>query len=84
MAKQKRILSAKEKAEKARLRREYMWVFLNGKQKRVKRPPTIEGLSVDEFIRRNADPIWLHQEGLWEYLMPEDQAAAATEAFPDF
>jgi hypothetical protein len=28
----------------------------------------IEGLTVDEFIRRNADPIFLHQEGLWEYL----------------
>jgi hypothetical protein len=24
----------------------------------------------DEFIRRNADPIWLHQNEMWEY-MPE-------------
>jgi hypothetical protein len=34
----------------------------------------IDGMHVDEFIRRNADPIWLHQEGLWEYQMLEDEA----------
>ena len=64
MAKQKRKLSAKQKAEKARLRQEYMWIFVRGKQKRVRRPPTIEGMDPDEFIRQNADPIWLHQMGL--------------------
>ena len=41
--------------------KEYMTIFINGKQKRVKRPPTIDGLDVDEFIRRNAEPVWLHQ-----------------------
>ncbi len=45
-----------------------MTVFINGKQKRVKRPPQIDGMDVDEFIRRNADPIWLHQHEMWEYL----------------
>jgi hypothetical protein len=59
--KPRRKLSAAEKAEKRRRRKEYMTIFVHGKQKRVKRPPTIEGLDVDEFIRRNADPIWLHQ-----------------------
>jgi Uma2 family endonuclease len=39
--------------------------------KRVRRAPTIEGMDVDEFIRRNADPIWLHQNELWEYMMDE-------------
>ncbi len=68
MAKQKRKLTAAEKAEKRRRRREYMTIFINGKQKRVKRPPTIDGMDVDEFIRRNADPIWLHQNGMREYL----------------
>jgi hypothetical protein len=29
---------------------------------------TIEGMDVDEFIRRNADPIWLHQNELWEFM----------------
>ena len=70
MAKQKRKLTAAQEAEKARLRREYMWIFVGGKQKRVRRPPTIDGMDVDEFLRRKADPIWLHQEGLW-HLMPE-------------
>ncbi|MGO9611413.1 MAG: hypothetical protein ACLPX5_00040 [Dissulfurispiraceae bacterium] len=45
-----------------------MTIFINGKQKRVKRPPTIDGEDVDEFIRRNADPIWLHQNEMWEYM----------------
>lgn len=59
MAKQKRKLSAKQKADKARLRQEYMWIFVRGKQKRVRRPPTIGGMDPDEFIQQNADPIWL-------------------------
>ena len=29
---------------------------------------TIDGMDVYEFIRRNADPIWLHQNEMWEYL----------------
>ena len=68
MAKPKRKLTRAEKAEKKRRKREYMIVFMNGKQKRVRRPPTIDGMDVDEFIMRNADPIWLHQNGLWEYM----------------
>jgi hypothetical protein len=68
MAKQKRKLTVAEKADKRRRQKEYMTVFINGKQKRVKRPPTIEDIDVDEFIRRNADPIWLHQNEMWEYM----------------
>ncbi len=68
MAKQKRKLTAAEKAEKRRRRKEYMTIFINGKQKSVKRPLTIDGMDVDEFIRRNADPIWLHQNKIWEYM----------------
>ena len=45
-----------------------MTIFVHGKQKRVKRPGTIGGMDIDEFIRRNADPIWLHQNELWEYM----------------
>jgi hypothetical protein len=45
-----------------------MTVFVNGKQKRVKRPPTMDGMPLDEFIRRNADPIWLLQEEMYEDL----------------
>jgi hypothetical protein len=72
MAKSKRKLTASEKAEKKRRRQEYMTIFINGKQKRVKRPVTIDGMDPDEFILRNADPIWLHQNELWEY-MTDDQ-----------
>ena len=73
MSKRKRKLTSAEKREKKRRKGEYMTIFLNGKQKRVKRPPTIEGMDVDEFIRRNADPIWLHQNGLWEYMQAETE-----------
>ena len=37
-----------------------------------KRPPTVDGLPVDEFIARNADPIWLHQNELWELIPVEE------------
>jgi hypothetical protein len=49
-----------------------MTIFIHGRQKRVKRPQTIEGLDADEFIRRNADPIWLHQNEMWEYMTETD------------
>ena len=46
---------------------------MNGKQKRVKRSPTVEGFPVDEFIRRNADPIWLLQNEMYEELHQWEQ-----------
>ena len=36
MAKRKRKFTAAEKAEKKRRKKEYMTIFINGKQKRVK------------------------------------------------
>ena len=71
MAKRKRKLTAAEKRARKRRREEFMTIFINGKQKRVKRPPAIDGLPLDEFIRRNADPLWLHQNEMWE-LMGDD------------
>ena len=72
MAKGKRSSTAEEKAAKKLRRTEYMTIFIHGKQKRVRRPPTIDGLDVDEFIRINADPVWLHENEMWEYLdLPE-------------
>jgi hypothetical protein len=45
---------------------------VGGKQKRIKRiNPLIEGVPQDEFIRRNADSIWLHQNERWESLPNE-------------
>ncbi len=78
MAKVKRKLAAAEKAAKRRRRKEYMTIFINGTQKRVRRPPVIDGLDLEEFIRRNADPLWLHQNEMWECIdlsaQPEDEA----------
>jgi hypothetical protein len=72
MGRHKRKPTTAERAAKRRRKRETMIIFVNGRQKRVKREPTIEGMSVDEFIRRNADPIWLHQNEMWEYMQPEE------------
>ncbi len=66
MAKPKRKLTPAQKRARRKRRENSMIIFVNGKQKRVKRPPTVDGIPVDEFISRNADPIWLHQNGMWE------------------
>jgi hypothetical protein len=52
MSKQKRKLAPARKAEKKRRREQYMTIFMNGKQKHIKRPPTIDGMDMDEFIRQ--------------------------------
>jgi hypothetical protein len=61
-----RKLTPAEKARKKKRQLEFMTIFINGKQKRVKRPPTIDGIDLDDFVKSNADPIWLHQNGMWE------------------
>ncbi len=66
ISKPKRPLTAQQKAEKERRAREDMTVFIRGKQKRVKRPPMIDGISVEEFIRNNADSLWYHQNEMWD------------------
>ena len=68
----KRKLTPQEKTARKRRRLEFMTVFINGKQKRVRRPVTIDGIDVDTFIRKNADPIWLVQNEMYEYLDNED------------
>jgi hypothetical protein len=30
-------------------------------------------MPVEEFIARNADPIWLHQYEMWELMEPEGE-----------
>ena len=68
MPKRKRKLTSAEKQARRERRKKYMTIFINGKQKRVPRPQLIDGLPVDEFIARNADPIWLHQNEMWELI----------------
>jgi hypothetical protein len=68
MAKPKSKLTAAQRRARRERKRKFMTIFINGKQKRVRRPPEIDGLPVDEFIARNADPVWLHQNGYWDLL----------------
>jgi hypothetical protein len=62
---------------------------VNGKQKRAKRLSSIDGMDVDDFIMNNADPIFLHQNELWEYMdQPKDsnnpdRADALTQHAPN-
>ena len=77
MAKPKKKLTAAQKRAKKKAKQErqkkYIWVFMNGKQVRIKRPPTIDGMDPDDFIRENADPIWLHQNEMWEYIDSDER-----------
>lgn len=66
MAKPKRKRTAAEKKARREHQKRYMTIFLNGKQKKVLRPLMIDGIPVDEFIAKNADPIWLLENGLGE------------------
>jgi len=76
MAKAKKKLTAAQKRARKKAKegrqKKYMWIFMNGKQVRVKRPPTIDGMDVDEYILKNADPIWLHQNEMWEYIQTNE------------
>jgi len=79
MSKVKKKLTAAQKRDnreaKAERQQKYMWVSMNGKQVKIKRPPTIEGKEVDEFIKLNADPICLHQNEMWELLEQDGEDA---------
>lgn len=68
VAKPKRKLTAAQRRARRERKQTTMMVFINGKQKRAPRPQLIEGVLVEEFIRGNADPIWLHQNGLWHLM----------------
>jgi hypothetical protein len=76
MAKFKKKLTPAQKrarkSAKAERQKKYKWVFMNGKQVRIKREPTVDGMPVDEFIMKNADPIWLHQNEMWELIPVEE------------
>jgi hypothetical protein len=40
-------------------------------------------MNVDEFIRRNADPVFLHEMGMWELVEQPDAPADAGDDEPD-
>ncbi len=68
----KRKLTVAQRRARRERKQKVMKIFVNGKQKRMPRPPLIDGMTVDEFIARNADPIWLHQNELWELMADDD------------
>ncbi len=74
MAKPKRKRTAAEKRARRERKLKFMTIFVNGRQKRVPRPQLIDGLPVEECIARNADPVWLHEQGLWEYMTPDNES----------
>ena len=67
----RKLTNAEKKArrERKRYNREnFEYVFINGKQKKIRKAPTIEGISEEEFLLRNTHPIFLHQNEMWEWL----------------
>lgn len=79
MPKRKHKKTPAEKRARRERKKRYMMVFMNGRQVRVRRPQMIEGLTEDEFIARNADPVWLHQNELWHLIDCERESRQATE-----
>ena len=67
MKKIKKKLSNQEKVK----RKKYQWIFINGKQVKIRKPETINGMLIEEFIKENADSFWLHQNEMWEYIEDE-------------
>jgi hypothetical protein len=64
-----RAVMAKKKSKDHRIE----IYFVRGKMKKRK-IPLIDGMEVDEFIRRNADDQFLIQEGHFEILHEREQA----------
>ena len=83
MAKPKKKLTAAQRAAKKQRKKDFMTVFMNGKQVRVRREPTIDGMTVEDFILENADPIWLHQNGYNEILYEREMEAEKEAAGED-
>ena len=48
--------------------RELKTIFINGKQVRVKANKKVDGVEIEEFILNNYDPIFLHQNKMWEHI----------------
>jgi hypothetical protein len=83
MSKRKRKLTAAEKLVKKKRWEEFEWVFINGKQKRVRRGPAINGMDAGEWIRKYADPVWLVQNEMWEVLYEREMESRSTNGEED-
>ena len=71
--KPKKKLTSAQRAARKRRKKETEIIFINGKQKRIKREPPLDGMSADQFIRQNADPITLHQNEMWDEIENRQQ-----------
>ena len=78
MRKSKQKLTAAQRLAKRDRKQKLMTIFIDGKQKRVPRPQLIDGMTEDDYILRNADPIWLHMNEMWQYL-PIDDAESSSQ-----
>jgi hypothetical protein len=54
-------------------------VLLGGKQKRVRRPLTADRMEMEVFIRRNADPSFLHAMEMWDLMEEPDSSEEAED-----
>ena len=64
-------LKKARRERKIEQRKKYEFIFIDGKQVEVKKEPEIDGMPVEDFIKANADPIWLHQNELWHLIETE-------------
>ena len=44
------------------------------KAAKARRPEVIEGQSAEDFMTSNADPMWLLQNEMWEYLQKAEKS----------
>jgi len=75
----KRKMTAAQKKAKTERKKKYEWVFMDGRQVRIKRPEMIDGMLVDDWIEQNADDIWLTQNGMYDVLDARQRAQDGTE-----
>lgn len=82
MAKSKRKLTSSEKKMRRERKKLFQTIDMRGKQVRVRRVTTIDGQALDDFVANNADPIWLHQNEMWEVLdATENQEGDDSDCF---
>lgn len=67
--KPKRKLTAAERRAKKARKAAFEMVFINGKQRMIRRPPMIDGMSEEEFFEKNASPLDSHQHEMWEGIL---------------
>lgn len=62
---------------------EFEWIFINGKQKKIRKELSVDGYTLEDFCR--ADPVLAHQEGMWHLLeMDEEEELEVPLSDPNF